>query len=295
MRHGKYVRCLALGLLQTLVWSSFVCAQSNQDDGCPAHSLVDPQSAVIVIDSIEFQEGTGLTPDIRTRLVDELKHRSFHASSPADTDWQSELRDEIRVPLEEQGYFKIVVDVTSGLVRAEPHRLHYWVSVRTESGPQFHLGEVRFENATEFSENVLIAQLPMQRGDLFSAPKVREALDNIRRLYLKRGYIAFTSELITDIDSNAHRIDLTVKVDPSVQYRVGAVEIRGLNAPAEKLLRSKLETGQGFDGTVLNEFFTANGALLPSGMSLQNGVTIARDVQGRMVNVVFEHRVCPTP
>lgn len=295
MRHGTYVRCLTLGLLHILIWSSSVCAQSNQGDGCPAHSPADPQSAAIVIDSIEFQEGTGLKPDIRTRLVDELKHRGFHATSAADTDWQSELRNEIRVPLEEQGYFKVVVDVTSGLVRAEPHRLHYWVSIRTESGPQFHLGEVRFENATEFNENVLREQLPMQRGDLFSAPKVREALDNIRRLYLKRGYIEFTAELTTDIDSNARRIDLTFKVDPSVQYRVGAVEIRGLNAAAEKVLRSKLETGQVFDGTVLNEFFTANGALLPSGMSLQNGVTFARDVQGRTVNVVFEHRVCPMP
>src|SRR5579864_6418994 len=204
MRCSTYLRCLALGFLQTLSWAFPVYAQSGQVDDCYRVSPADPQSAAVVVDSLEFQEDAGLAPDMRVRLADEVKHRHFLISSATDRDWENELRDEIRGPLEEQGYWKAVVRFTSGLIRAEQHRFHYWVSVRTESGPQYHLGAVRFENTPMFSEGDLRAQVMMQQGDLFSVPQVREASRKLRRLYSKLGYIDFTAEPKADIDENTH-------------------------------------------------------------------------------------------
>jgi outer membrane translocation and assembly module TamA len=295
MRCGTYVRCLALGLIPTLAWSSRVCAQSSQDEGCVVRGPSDPQSAAIVIDSLEFQDDAGLTPEMRGRLVDELTHRTFNVSSAEDAGWQNELRDEIRIPLQEQGYFKAVVDFTSGLIRAEPHRLHYWVSVRSESGSQYHLGEVRFENAAGFTEKVLRQTLPMLQGDLYSVPKVREGLDNLRRLYGRLGYIDSTAEPGTTIDEDARRIDLTLKLEVGAQYRVGALAIHGFDSEAEKFLKSKFEVGQVFDATAVHEFFRANRAVWLSGTRAENGLTLARDASSGTVGLVFEHRVCPWP
>jgi len=248
-----------------------------------------------VIDSLEFQEDAGLTPEMRGRLVDELTHRGFHASSAEDTDWQNELRDEIRTPLQEQGYFKASVDFTSGLIRAEPHRLHYWVSVRTKSGPQYLLGEVRFENVAGFAENVLRPTLPMLQGKLFSAPKVREGLDTLRRLCGRLGYFDFTAEPVTSIDENARRIDLILKLEVGAQYRVGAFAIHGFDSEAEKFLKSKFEVGQVFDATAVHEFFRANRAPWLSGIHAENGLTVARDASSGTVGLVFEHRLCVWP
>lgn len=295
MRCRTHVCCLALGLIPTLVLSSRVRAQSGQYEDCVAHAPADSQSAAIVIDSLEFQEDVGLTPEMRARLVDELRHRSLHASSALDTDWENELRDEIRTPLQEQGYFKAVVDFTSGLIRAEAHRLHYWVSVRTESGPQYVLGEVRFENVAGFTEKVLRATLPMLQGDLFSAPKVREGLDNLRQVYGRLGYFDFTANPVTSIDEDAHRIDLALRLETGVQYRVGALAIHGFDTEAEKFLKSKFEIGQVFDLPAVNDFFATTRATLPNGAHAENGVTIGRDASIGTVGLVFEHRVCAWP
>ena len=293
MRGGPLVSCLTSGLLQGLVCCSSAFPESSQDEGCPVVQAQGSTGIAIAIDSLEFEENAALTPEVRARLVDWSKNHDFHASSAADTDWQSELWEEIRTPFEDQGYFKIVVDFTSGLIRAEPHRLYYWVAVHIKSGPQYHLGEVRFENASGFTETALRAQVPLQQGDLFRAPKVREGLDNLRRLYVKLGYIDFTTEAQTDIDDSAHRIDLTLRLSLGAQYRIGALTVRGFDTATEKTLRSKFDIGQVFDVTAVHEFFKANSASLPSGTTEENGVTIARDAQRGTVGVVFEQRVCP--
>src|ERR1700730_1052712 len=292
MRCGRCIRCVVLGLLQALSWSFSLGAKSSQDKGCPFRPTEDSHPTV-VIDSIEFQEGPGLAPELLERLGDQLKGRSFSVSSVVDDDWQGELGDEIRTAVQEQGFFKVLVDVSGSLIRADANRLHYWVSVGTESGSQYRLGAVRFENAPEFSATELRAQVPVQPGDLFNASKIREGLDHIRRLYVQRGYIDLTIEAETDIDENDHRIDLTLKVDPGVQYRVGHVEIRDFSKAAEKLLRSKLETGVVFDGTALNEIFVANKGLLPVGATVENTVSVARDAHSHTVSIVLEPHVCP--
>lgn len=295
MRGAMYFRYLVLGLLQALIWSFPLCAQSEQAEDCYEVAPPDPQSAQVVIDSLEFQENGVLTPEVQTRLVGQLKRRHYHASSPLDVDWQNEVRDEIQVALQEQGYFRAVVDLASGLIRAEPHRLHYWISVRTKSGPQYHLGVVRFEGAPRFSEGELRAQVTMQEGELFSVPKVREATKNFRRLYSKLGYIDFTAEPKTDIDENAHRIDLTFRLELGAQYRVGALAIHGFDAATEKLLESKFEIGQVFDETAADEFLKGNRAPLRSGTHVENGLTVGRDAQSGTVSIAFEHRVCAWP
>jgi outer membrane protein assembly factor BamA len=206
--------------------------------------------------------------------------------------WRNEFAERVRLALQEQGYFKALVDVTSGLIRAEAQRLHYWVSIKVESGTQYRLREVKFENTTEFSLSKLRAQVPLEEGDLFSVPKVREALDNLRRLYGKLGNIDFTTEPQTDIDEDVYRIDVTLKLNVGKQYRVRSVTIHGLDAALERRLGSKFEPGEVFDFTAVDDFFKANSAGLPKGASSENSVAVVRDAQNGAVDLFFEPRRC---
>lgn len=283
-----------LGLVSALIWPPSVCAQSNWDDGCALSSTDNPQSVTVVIDSVEFHNDVALTPEIRARLLDDFKHGNLRTSSAADMDWRDELGEKVRLALQDQGYFKALVDVTSGLIKAEAQRLHYWVSVQAETGPQYRLREVKFENTAEFSLSQLRAQIPLKEGDLFSVPKVREALDNLRRLYGTLGYIDFTAEPQTDIDDDVYRIDLTLKLDVARQYRVKSVTIHGFDAELEKRMKSMFEAGQIFDGTAVDGCFEANRAALPRGASAENSVAIVRDVQNGAVDLLFQPRMCDT-
>jgi outer membrane protein assembly factor BamA len=295
MRGRTYGRCLALGLLQILIGSPYVCVRAAQIERCPASASGNSQNIAVVIDSVELQEDAALTPEIRARLLDELKGKSFHASSAADTDWQGKVAQEIRTPLQDQGYFTVFVDVASGLIRALPGRLHYWITVQVESGLQYRLGEVRFENALGLTDRLLRPEIPLRKGEVFNVSSIREGLMRITRLYSRRGYVDATIEPEFAINSEAHQIDITFKLDPGIQYRIGGVQVRGWSAATEKLLRSKFELGRVFDGVALNEFFEENKTLLPSDASAENSVRITRDAQSGMVDIVFDHRACQAP
>lgn len=288
MLRGPCRKFVALELLQVLFGFVCVCAVPIQDDGCKVHS---PSAFAVVIDSVEFEADAALTAEDRARLADDFKQGHLEASSGMDMEWRHGLANQVRFLLQDRGYFRASVEITAGLVRAEAHRTHYWVSVQAESGSQYRLGAVKFRNAPLFSENKLRTQLELREGDLFNAGKVREALDNLTRLYGKLGYIDLTVDAQTDIDDDARRIDLTLALEVGTQYRVRSVTIRGFDGPTEKRLRS-FEIGQVFDGGAVHEFFSENREALPKGTSDENSVQIIRDSQNGEVDVTFEPRAC---
>ena len=294
MRGGTFTRGVAVASLQILISSFHVCVHAAQIEGCPAAARGDSHDIAIVIDSVELPEDAALTPEIRAHLLGELKSKSFHASSSADSNWQNEIGQEVRVQLQDQGYFKVLVDVASGLIRAEPSRLHYWVTVQVESGLQYRLGEVRFENASMFTDRALRPEVPLREGDVFSASAIREGLMRITRLYGKHGYVDTAIEPQFSIDSDVQRIDIVFRLDPGIQYRIGSVQVRGWSAAAERLVRSKFEFGQVFDATALREFFEENKKVLPSGVIAEKSVAITRDPSTGTVGIVFENRRCQT-
>jgi outer membrane translocation and assembly module TamA len=295
MCRGTYARCVAFGLIQILLSFSGVSVHAAQVEGCRAAAPIDSQDVVIVIDSVELQDEPALTPEIRARLLKDLKQGDLHASSAADLDWRNELGEKARLALQDQGYFTVSVDINSGLISAEGQRLHYWIALQITSGPQYRLGEVRFENASIFPDRLLKPEISLREGEVFNASAIREGLTKITRLYGNRGYIDATIEPRFSLDDEARRIDIIFRLEPGAQYRIGAVQVRGWSSAAEKLLRSKFEFGQVFDLTALNEFLAENKTLLPSGATEENSVTIQRDPHGGTIDIVFEYRSCQTP
>lgn len=292
MLRAPFRKLVALGLLQIHFGFVRVCAVPLQDDGCAVRSPSEPVSFAVVIDSIEFQADAALTSEDRTRLAEDFKQGHLEASSGMDMEWRHELANQVQSLLQDRGYFRASVEVTAGLVRAEAHRTHYWVSVQAESGPQYRLGAVKFGNATEFSQSKLRTQLELQEGDLFSVGKVREGVVNLTRLYGKLGYIDLTVEPQTYIDDDERRIDLTLILEVGTQYRVRSVTIRGFDGPIESRLRSRFESGQVFDRGAAHEFFSENRGVLPKDTSDENSVHIIRDSQHGEVDLIFEPRTC---
>jgi outer membrane protein assembly factor BamA len=58
------------------------------------------------------------------------------------------------------------------------------------------------------------------------------------------------------IEENRDTVDVIVKIDEQIQYRVGSIEMLGVNAlTQEKLMESIPKSGQVFDGTWLWDLF----------------------------------------
>jgi outer membrane protein assembly factor BamA len=105
--------------------------------------------------------------------------------------------------------------------------------------------------------------------------------------------VDMTPEPDIEVDEDRKIVNLVVKVDQQVQYRVGSIEFLGVNTVTrEKLTESLPKSGQAFDGTRLEEFFKLNRALLPSDASRED-VNVRRDPKSKTVSILFDFRTCP--
>jgi outer membrane protein assembly factor BamA len=102
-----------------------------------------------------------------------------------------------------------------------------------------------------------------------------------------------TPEPAFAIEDDYKIINVAIKVDQQVQYRVGSVEFLGANAVTrEKLMESFLKPGDVFDQTRLEEFFKVNRAILPADTT-RDDVQITRDGKTRTVAILFDLWTCP--
>jgi outer membrane protein assembly factor BamA len=160
------------------------------------------------------------------------------------------------------------------------------------------MGDIRIESTDSsyplvISPEVLRDLIPLQRGELFSVERVRSGLQNLGLAYGREGYVDMTPEPDTEVDEARRVIDMVVKIDQQVQYRVGSIEFLGLNAVIrEKLVESLPKPGEVFDRTKLDEFFKVSGANLPSDVS-RDDVNVRRDPKSKTVAILFDFRICP--
>ena len=247
----------------------------------------------IVIDDVRFDGPTDM-PDVRERVVAELKLRTFEANS----DWLEEVQDvSIRGAWLDAGFFKVTPTATAQVTSTDPAVQHVLLTVHLDEGLQYRLGDVGFRSSDPtsplvFSNEELRKLLQMREGDLLSTDKIREALDAMKRLYGSHGYIDFVASPLTEIDDERGRVSLMMELDQQKQYRVGKIEAFGLNPALEELLKSKLKPGDIINNDLIRNFLTENKSSLPPDVSSED-IEFHRNVRAGTVDLRFNFQACP--
>jgi len=175
---------------------------------------------------------------------------------------------------------------------------HAAATISAQPGAQYRTGNIRIESADSssplvMSPEVLRGLIPLQRGDLLSLKGLREGLERITRAYVREGYVDATTGPDLEVDEDRETVDMVLKIDQRIQYRIGSIEILGPNiATREKLMESLPKIGEIFDGTRIEEFFKVNRAILPPDVSRED-VNVSRDVKNRTVAILFDLWTCP--
>ena len=258
----------------------------------------EPKRVSVHVLRLDFDSDDGIPVDAQQEISDELRSRVFETES--DSPYLKDLADEIaEVPvraLRDRGYFKASATVKLTALQSDGEDISVVVTINATPGLQYRAGEIRIESADPdrpltMSPEALRALIPLQKGELFNVERVRTGLENLGRVYGREGYIDMTPEPQTQVDDDRGTIDMVVKIDQQVQYRVGSIEFLGVDSMRrEKLMESLPKPGEIFDLTKLSEFFKVNRAILPSDASTDD-VLVER--QNKTVRIVFDLRVCP--
>jgi outer membrane protein assembly factor BamA len=260
-----------------------------------------PTQVRVHVTRVEFDPNDGIPADAQAEISAELRRRAFKPN--ADSAYQKDLANEIaevpvRGALRNRGYFKVSATAKLTVLWSEEADVGSAVAISASPGLQYRIGDIRIESTDGgypliISPEVLRGLIPLQRGELFRVEKVRSGLQNLALAYGREGYVDMTAEPDTEVDEGRKTIDLVVKIDQQVQYRVGSIEFLGVNAVTrERLMESLPKPGEVFDSTKLDEFFKVNRTTLSPDVS-RDDVNVERDNRMRTVRILFDWRVCP--
>ena len=240
-----YLRFAAAALL-----AGFASILSNAQD-CDPH-YKDAPNIKVIIASVEFPANDNLPEELHTQLKENVQKTEIgiDADTP-DSTWLDELNEVAAESLMNVGYFHAQARTTPFLIRAEPHQRTYAVRIEAEAGPFFRLGAVQFENGTVFTEDELRKRARLTAGEPFSLARTRKAIESISKLYGTKGYIDVTIEPVMRVDDEKQQIDLTFKLSEEAQYRVGTLEILGMDEAAKIRLADRLPPGRVLDMSLL--------------------------------------------
>ena len=141
----------------------------------------------------------------------------------------------IRGIYQDNGYFKVLVkDPVLENVDTQGWKLGIPLTGRTngkavnitipiEEGERYTMGTLKIassdpDKALSLKVDALKGVFPLKKGDIFSAAKIRKAMEDYTKIYGQYGFIDFVPEPQTDIDDQAKRIDVTMKSDERKQY-----------------------------------------------------------------------------
>ena len=240
----------ASGILTLLV---FVSAGLCQDTTQAPDNPVNVRRLSIV--------GGDLNAVDRQRIVRALQGRTYP---------QEEIGERVRQSLRDLGYYNAQVETPQLTAIAEtPSTRSADVSIQVESGPQYHLGDIRFERASLFSPDQLRRQFPIEAGSLFNATAVGKGLEGLKNLYAEKGYINFGSIPKSEVNETRHVVDLTIVVDEGQPYDFGNLILNGTEPRAgfgKALLDSwKTVEGKRYNPELLKAWLAAHTADWPGG------------------------------
>lgn len=205
-----------------------------------------------------------LSPDEQARIAADIEQRNY------DCGMQSAVVERVVDALQQRGFFLAQVDkpeVTD--LNSLGDRRDVALTIRVNEGYRYHLGELLLINYRAFSADQVRAQIQLGPGDLFDTAKLRQGLDNLRRLYASRGYLSYSVLPETEVDRDYRVVNLSLHFDEGPQFRVGSFAIAGLNPTLVQSLSAAwdLPPGSVYNPAALDRFFAAHRDQLPQGAS----------------------------
>lgn len=252
----------------------------------------DPQGPKVVVDDLVLDGTTDVAEAVWKRIVSETKAKTFVGDA-----WVDELREvNLRDALQNQGYLKPETSAEAKVISSSPALEHVVVHARLRVGPRYTLSSIQFRNADSerhlaFSAEELRTLVPLHEGDFFSAEKVREAISALFKLYRSDGYIDFVATPKTEVDEMHQQIALVMSLDEGPQFRLGNIEILGLDSRLEKELRSKIRSGDVLNFQLIVDFYQEHKSELPEEV-LPEDTQLHRNFKERTADALFDFRSC---
>lgn len=252
-----------------------------------------PPPKRVIVDDVNFDGVTRMPQTTLVRLAAQIEQSYFDVDfEPPDQDTEAILRE----AWWDLGYNKMEDTATTRILKDDSSAQHVALTIHVDEGPQYRLQGIHFREAEgdkplAYPPRTLRKLIPLTDGDLVSVKSIREGIEALNKLYGPSGYIDFVATPQMDFQDEARTLELTFVLDEGNQFRVGNVEISGLDPKLEAALRSELKPGNVFNYDVITRFYRANKQVLHPSASPAD-VSMIRNQKTGIVNIRVDSPDC---
>jgi outer membrane translocation and assembly module TamA len=162
----------------------------------------------------------------------------------------------------------------------------------TTPGSAFTTAAVAWKGNSVVKTDELRGLIHVPVGKPADAVRLATELGDVIRLYRSRGYMAAQVTSEPTIDDAKATVSYTLHVVEGDQYKMGELEIVGLDTQATAHLQNtwKLREGDPYDGTYAKRFVDSTNAMLPGGVSWNIDIHEAVNAKDKSVDVTLRYR-----
>ncbi|HWS88974.1 MAG TPA: POTRA domain-containing protein [Pyrinomonadaceae bacterium] len=128
----------------------------------------------------------------------------------------------------ERGYLRAAFSPPKVAPEASPECKGVAVSFNVDEGSIYVWDKAAWEGAEGLTAQELDAALGMRNREVANAVKIARGLNNVRKAYGRKGYIAARVRPETDFDDSARSVSYRFRVTEGPQYHMGDLTITGI-------------------------------------------------------------------
>ena len=157
----------------------------------------------------------------------------------------------------EHGYLKAALgDPQPTVVQNDAHDTLVDVRVPVDPGRQYRLSRIQISGNNDFPEATLRAAFHVQDGEVANVPELDKDLATIRQICGTRGYMDASAKAEVRTNDSELTVLYLVSIVEGDVYKMGEVEIRGLDSQTTTRLQNNwtLHSGDTYDASYVGRF-----------------------------------------
>jgi len=158
---------------------------------------------------------------------------------------------------QEHGYLKAVLgDPEPRVVQSEGRDTLVDLTFPIDPGRQYKLDTIKISGNKAFPEDTLRAAIRLESGQVANALEFEKGIAAIRQLYGTRGYMGADVQVQAQLDDARSTVAYAVAIVEGDVYKMGEVEIRGLDSRTTARLQNDwtLRAGDIYDASYVGRF-----------------------------------------
>jgi outer membrane protein insertion porin family len=130
----------------------------------------------------------------------------------------------------------------------------FFIEIPIEAGDQYRLGKLELQNCGNFECDKLATIFGLKKGDVVNFKRIKDTLEQIKKLYGNFGYINWSYLPEQSFDNKNKTMDLVLNFQPDKQFFVKRINFLGNTKTRDKVIRREfiLEEGKLFSSAALD-------------------------------------------